>query len=801
MPIGLDLNSYSLRITNSNSEDRSSTTYYGIQGIAPRWNEPIVWTDPLTVRQSYREEPISLMQAWWQFSQDHQATIQFRKTSETEPITTSAVHLICEALKEHLPEYSEEFAVLTVDNLLPEFQQTALLSSMGQLGFGRRELLWRPIALALAHLSGLETVPYDEGDRLIIVDTDTYVPEITVLTMKEHREHLVPLREYPNEKRIPEKQPHTGYNSHNLICEFIKQLGAEDPDIATQLKSGPFTHALLRFLDSGSPEDIWVRYGLDHKKLAPRPSWLDQMRSIQVEGQGWHEILGKVEAIETDTSARAIIWNGMVARLFKNDIDGQILLNPQSVSEGAAEYGRRRLAGIPAYLDTLPGLEILSRDEAAGGHDYYDVIPGGEVEGGRTIRIPEPLRHFSLERDTETFTAVLHNVAEDSYRRYDTPLPEIDYENHIPLILRAEAQPGQGHALVTIEGSEGHEDVFGEQGQIELDWESGEEIDEPKFTWVYKGPEFYPVRGRIADDAGCRAVAEQMAREQQDLGANVRFRHRQVAYAKVHEPWGYYDPFRVRLVDEPTRALFGAMDEDDPEITELAEEIGRIISDTARSDGERQKYLNYMFRYAPDSFRDELRDLFSMPDPPLNSWNTVFAVGRSFYLRDDFELFLDFFLRKSKNSGFPDYPDDSYTSPYFWSFFRALCYYEDTAKADRQKVEGVLECIFNYSNHCANVGWPRGYRGRQPNVIKYLLCGILFSLRLRKHHRDFLEPNQELYNRMKEAITNFIPQTPYPPTMFAAVQPDMLNDYVLRFLNEEQTDDDMSALKGLVVAV
>ena len=792
MPIGLDLNPYSLRITNSNSEDRSSTTYYGIQGIAPRWNEPIVWTDPLTVRHSFREEPISLMKAWWQFSQNHQATMQFRKTSEAEPITTSAVHLICEALKEHLSKYSEEFAVLAVDNLLPEFQQTALLGSMGQLGFGRRELLWRPIALALAHLSGLESVPYDEGDRLIFVDTDTYVPEITVLTMREHREHLVPLREYPTEKRIPENQPHTGYNSHNLICEFMEQLGAEDPDIAAQLKSGPFTHALLRFLDSGDPEDIWVRHGLNHKKLVPQSSWLDQLRSIQIEGQGWHEILGKVEAIETDTSARAIIWNGVIARLFENDTDGQILLNPDSVSEGAAEYGRRHLAGIPAYLDTLPGLEILSRDEAARKHNYYDVIPGGEVEGGRTIRIPEPLKQFSLEKDTKTFTAILHNVAEDSYRRYDTLLPEIDYENHIPLILRAEAQPGQGHALVTIEGSEGHEDVFGELSHIELDWESGIDWEPPPPAC----PEVYPIRGRIADDEDCRSAAEQMAREQQDLEARVRFRHEQVAYTRVHEPWGYNDPFGQRL-GEPTRALFGAMDENDPEITELAEDIGRIISDTSGSEGERQKYLNYMFRYAPESFRDELRNLFSMPNPPLN-WNTVFAVGRSFYRRSDFELFLDFFLRKSENSGFPDYPDDSYTSPYFWSFFRGLCYYEETATADRQKVEGVLECIFNYSNYCSNAGWPRG---RRANVIKYLLCGILFSLRLRAHHRDFLEPNQLLYDKMLEAITNLMPRINYPVAMFANVQPDMLNDYVLRFLNEEQTAEDMNALQGLVIAV
>jgi hypothetical protein len=161
-------------------------------------------------------------------------------------------------------------------------------------------------------------------------------------------------------------------------------------------------------------------------------------------------------------------------------------------------------------------------------------------------------------------------------------------------------------------------------------------------------------------------------------------------------------------------------------------------------------------------------------------------------------LFLGFFLRKSERSGFPDYPAEEFIEKYFWSFFRCLCYYEEPASADRKKVEGVLECIFNYSRYCANAGWPQGGRA---NVIKYLLCGILFSLRLRARHRDFLKPGSDLFERMEESIIDLMPQIHYPPTMFAEVQPDRLNDYVLRFLREEQTADDLAALQGLVIAV
>lgn len=114
------------------------------------------------------------------------------------------------------------------------------------------------------------------------------------------------------------------------------------------------------------------------------------------------------------------------------------------------------------------------------------------------------------------------------------------------------------------------------------------------------------------------------------------------------------------------------------------------------------------------------------------------------------------------------------------------------------KVEGVLNCVYNYSAHCAGTRWPGGFGA---NVIKYLLSGILFSLRLRKHHHDFLEPDSELYTLMRTAVSDLMPQIPYPPTMFETVQQDRLNDYVLRFMDEQQTVDDLAALQGLVISM
>ena len=794
MPVGLDLNPYSLRLSHTEPDTGNSFTYYGIQGIVPRWNEPIIWTDSLSRRSSTMESAISLADLWWRFSQDHKAIVQYTKNSEVDSISVNASELICEAVSKHLPRFSEEYTVLAVDNLLPEFQQSALLRSMGNLGFGRRELLWRPIALALAHMESFEVMPYDDGDQLLVVDTDSYIPEMTVLTLKTHRGHLVPLRDYPSVKRESRDQPFEGYNARNIIHEFISYICDEDINMMDQLSAGPFSPSLFQFLDSGEPQDIWIRKGLNHKKLSTETSWLERLSNTTIEETGFPDLLNEVEAIEQKTKIKATLFNGMIARLHTNELGEYILMPHDSVSTGAAEYGRRRQAGIPGYLDTLPGLKIMGKDEEQRSVDFHVLIEPGVLEGGEKRR-SEPRTEFSLEEETSKFTAVLNNVAEDSYRQYLTLLPEVQHSGLIPLILNAETQPGQGHAKVTIQGASGYEDVFGDIPFIELDWESGKPFERP-VTVVYAGPEHYPVRGRIADDPDCLSVARQFVEEDMHIGSQVRFRNRAVGYMRVHETWGYNDPFGSRL-GEPTRALFGAMVEEDPEILELAQAIGEKIQSSVRSTRDRHKYLNYMFRYAPESFREELRHLFSIRNPDLN-WNTVYAVGRTFYKREDFELFLDFFLRKSENSGFPDYHDEQFIPAYFWSFFRGLCYYEETAEADRVKVEGVLNCVYNYSAHCAGTRWPGGFGA---NVIKYLLSGILFSLRLRKHHHDFLEPDSELYTLMRTAVSDLMPQIPYPPTMFETVQQDRLNDYVLRFMDEQQTVDDLAALQGLVISM
>ena len=54
---------------------------------------------------------------------------------------------------------------------------------------------------------------------------------------------------------------------------------------------------------------------------------------------------------------------------------------------------------------------------------------------------------------------------------------------------------------------------------------------------------------------------------------------------------------------------------------------------------------------------------------------------------------------------------------------------------------------------------------------------------------------------VEDLIMNQLPQIPYPPAMFDTVRTDTFNDFVLRFLREEQTSEDHEALKGLITSM
>lgn len=787
MALGIDIFSDGMTCSGSGEHTQSRWENYGIIGLTPRRNEPFIWNNPRALRRSTQGPYISMTQAWSEFMSDKDGEAKCEwLTSNGYSDKLPAENLIAEAIRQNIPQSGLTKTVISIDNNLNEFQQDALIKGLRFNGFTRAELLWRPVAIALYHLNSVGRDQCKEGDILFIVDLDSYLPELTVLRLKLYRDELVPVRDLP-----PKSSPLDDvYSSFKLKREFISKI-TDNPEIEDQLINGPFAREYFSFIEGKSHDEILICNGLSYSKFPLDSNWRKEIADYSVGDTNFINLRNQILELEDYQSSDHKIWNGFPCRIQDPGIftESEIVVDNMAVAQGAADYAQRQLDGRPTYLDTLPGIEILSEVGGTGHHKLFTVIPEGVAEGGKTVRIPEPLTHFMLEKETEIFTSVLRNIAEDSYKKLETAIPPFDYEYNVPVVIRAEMRPANGHALVTIEGNEKHRDVFGRQRRIQLDWKN---MDDFEFD-DYSGPEFYPVQGRIADDPECRTIARTIVNDRLGMGSTVNYRGHRVRYVRIHEPWGYYTPWKARL-EEPTRALFGAKEEHDDEIDQLADGVAARINETVTSVKDRHKYLNYMFCYAPESFLEELRDKYTAENPDLN-WNTVYGVGRTFYKADDYELFLDFLLKKSVNTGYPAYPDESFTKAYFWSFFRALCYYEDTIQVPVDKVEKVLRCLSRYVDHKAHIGW------RDRNEIKFLLCSILFSLRFRKIDRTFLELESKLWLVMKDAVRNKIPKIDYPKAMFATRQPDKLNDYVYRFLAKEATEQDFGALKGLTTSM
>jgi len=808
MVVGIEITADALRINPKPGVEDGIKELLGLSGLAPVENEPFVWDNQLAFRNSKPGPYVSLMDVWAEFSRnsinlhkDKKYTIskcgwQTQDGQYTEKLTAD---LIADAVRQNTGESRVLHSALAIDNTLHEFHQETVLKSLNLAGFTNIELLWRPICIALHYLNSMGRDQFDDEDRLVVVDTDSFLPELTVLRLKEHDGELVPVR------NLPENSPPFGYefSTYKVINNFIEFLADGTPYTPEQLKSGPNAQAIFAFLVGKESGDIWVRDGVRYERFLLKSSQRQKFIDFSYTDINFINLREMVLDHENWGSYDYILWNGLLCRTQDEDVftDKEWVMEEDAISGGAADYVRRRQQDKPTYLDTLPELEIMSAVEGTARHEFFPLIKGGEVEGGGVKRTSEPLDKFKLEKDTTEFTAILR-INEEECKKLVTQLDIETPTENIPLLIKAEQRPANGNAVVSIEGDENHQDVFGRQRQIRLDWKSMEPFEYSH----YSGPEVYPVGGRILDDPEIREIVKNHVEYESRMGSIINYQGYRCKFYQLFEPWGWRSCDRRIKLEEPTRGIFGAKLTEDSEVIDLAKKLVPIIEDGDQNN--RHKHLNQLFIYTPESFLNELRDIFSSKNPDINSWNTVFAPGRTFYKAKDFQLFLDFIIRKSKQNGYPNYPDDSYTRIYFWSFFRGLCYYEDTVNVPEKKVSDVLRTLYNYVNTRYNEGWRawQGETGRWErlnieNTKKFCLCAILFSLRLRKKHTKFLNVGSELNDLMIEAINEKIGQVRFPSSMLENVENDTLSNYVYRFITEEESEEDIGILKGLTTSM
>lgn len=791
MHTAIDVAGDVVRSRTTCSTGNEAARLFGIAGIPPRIpRESFVWNRPRAARSSRPRVVVSLASIWSALRDAEPGTFQWQYDAGAQGNRT-LTDMIGEALVQNVSLMRQAKTVVAVDNLLSEVQQELLLQSLSAAGASDIELLWRPIALVLAYLNADPKVRFKDGDKLLVVDAESTLPEVTCIQVKEHGGRLLPLRGTP----VPHVGAEYSWGAHALRRRIAHALAGDRSEVAAQLLEGPYTEQFVGFTEGRTSSLLWHRDGPEYRAIDISSQQALAVRKGAVRDISPNTIQSQISAQHSFDSMAAVLWHGWPLRECITPVQTRrdVVLPPDAVALGADIYGARLLAGEPAYLDTLPGLYIMSEVTELKAFAYFPLVVPGTWEGGRIWRLPVPRKEFSVVRSVAQFPAVLRRSDEPECRRVVTSIPAP--EQNTPVIIRAEMRPAHGRARVTIEGAEGHEGVFGDQRVVTLDWSTMKAIDDP----LVSAPSVYPVCGRLFDEEDPEyrdVLASFLDNRRGTMATLVTYRRHKVPFWKLMQPWGYSPPWHnapgvpAGWESEPTRGMFGSEYQqcDALLLNRLAERI-----EATASPADRVKYLNYMFLYVPESFKHELREKFSEEAPDFASWNWVIAPGRVFSTRTDIELFIAFMMRVS-HGAYPVYPDASYTPHYWWSFFRCLCYHHDAVNTAPDRVLQVLEMLHTYiSDGAAN-----------SRSAKYCLCAILFATRLRARLPDFLQPGDELCRRLVDDVSKRMPKVPYPPAMLANVEDPFgegLNGLVLRFLLQTASEKDLRVLSGLTTSM
>lgn len=791
-----------MRYQSISPDNEISGTLFGVSGLPPRLaKESFVWNRPRAIRQSRPIKSLPLADAWRNFIDRKDSFFSWDYDSGAKG-QALMVNMLADGLIQILPDSSSAKTVIAIDNHLPESRQESIIQSMAGAGIVDLELLWRPVALAISFLESHGKDRVRAGDQVLVVDIESRTPETTLLKINYHDGSLIPLRSAPRKDDIVD----LGCDIYKIRRQIAFDIAGKDSNVTDQLCNGPFASGFIAFTENLAYEDVWCQKNDQFFKIG-----LDKANATECLKRHVNEgLFQKIKEIVCDkydfTNIAAVLWHGWPFRMASVNLDREkeLVMPEKAVSHGTSLYAHKLTSGLPTYLDTLPGLYILSEIKELKTYAFFHLVKPSVVEGGKAWRRHEPLTRFAVRHGIDKFTTVLRRSDEKMCRQLITALPQTPNKD-TPVLIQAEMRPAHGHAQVTIEGDKNYQEVFGDIRRIKLDWRSMKKIEIP----IVYAPEVYPVKGRLFDakDKEYQNVLEGFLEQSEpNLYHDIEYRGHRFPFWKLMEPWGLKPPWhrgRGRATNwktEQTRGMFGSLKL--PVDKELIQRLAQLINDTVWM-GDKIKFLNYMFIYTSDNFKNQLRDKFVQIKPSFKerteygrkrpSWNWVIAPGRVFSTKDDFEIFLDFMISHA-SEGYPDYPDKTFTQHYWWSFFRCLCYHEDTVYADPDKILDILRMIHVFFNKERLNG----------KIAKYCLCAILFSLRLRSRFPDFLQPGDPFCAELIKDIQSQIPRVPYPPSMLASVSAphgEGLNEFVLRFLMQTASVDDFKALEGLTTSM
>lgn len=777
-PLAIDFTGWTLR----ERRGEKISTFFGCTGTPPAHaGQRYDWSYPLASRTSLPVDGPLLGDAWAHEIKGGDPWFYSPPTEGNKKDRINAREACGAFISSRIFHHSECDSVFAVPNLMSVEKQESFLSSFRSQGVSNiPQLIWRPVAVALWALSAHPDV-FVSCQRLIVVDADGPECEVTQLHIQEQDGRLVPVRDTPTQ------------NDFSVYSFAFKSLLQE---ILPKGAFNPLSLASVVKIMSDNPADPKVQYFKSgrwcFKKIqGVRPKLQQELEYFIIQIQ---RALKRLLLFSGDA---VIVYHGWPFQYLKSNVklEGQLAAlhsSSEAVVNGAYLHILGQKKKTATYLDTIPGLYLPSEDPKSGLPRVDALIPRQTIPGGTSIQVSLP-KLFTLSPLNQEIRVSLIRGGESKWRSF-VYKPDTVPEKVTKVRLKAEMASGQGAAKLILEEN-CKKSRPGPKLKVVMNWEDMKP-EEPLFTG---SPSYWPMPGRVFDEdpEPRNALKKWLSDPKKNINTTISYHGKNKSFGTEILNKHKLNP------KDPSRGLLGSdyIDTDKSLFLEI-DTLATSVYNICKQHNNMAKFLNYLYVYAPYPHRSFIRDIFKSKNlVKVRCWNHAYAPGYQFCSPDDFNLLLDWIEAQSEQDGYPNQPEVSYTQKYFWSCFRCLCYYPETIRVGSFRMKRLLEIMISYAQ---SSDFP------QAQDEKFLLCLILFALRIRELEPDFLNPEDSLFERLVDLM---VPQEGksftkldginFPPGMLAqaTVTDGGLTEFVLRFLKRQPDKSDIASLNALSLGV
>jgi hypothetical protein len=767
--------------------------------------DEIVWTDGSERLSAFNEKVTPVGQIWEDLYRTDKDLFLF-----ADQLILGAKHAVGY-------EDAPEVVVFLIPEGIPEIAQDALIDRICVhfgVNYEQVHLLWRSVAISLyaiaeQHVSG----------QHLILDFAHSRGTATELSTKTLNRILCPVRPFQNETL-------TDIYSKDSLDQWLRaNYGVELNDSTEPILHAPgFQYpprSILEMLE-GEPGEL---------NLPPQV-----FQSHDMHFRRLHRTLGEVETVNRCSTSTALleprVKNFQPSKIFgigwslnwqpefrKFVPDNRVLLPPDCVSLGAVEFARRLNCGQPTFFQELPGFDIWCRplDRLPGRFfDWEHLIHPREVLGTSAFA-GETRKDFALLQGSDNFSLEVRYSKQDHYRKVTKVLPA-PVEQDAPIEIHTSFRPTGGSIKIAIRAPT-HPDLFGTQREVALEWNKAADVhgepEQPKSRSVYSYPDEIVYSGcpilRESFSGNVTVISELLGNNL--LNENFIGAIALQNYIKPFKP----DPQNKGACIFGNSSVLPALPDRWLEFFDLVGEKAIMAIDLKHNHAEYwQEWAGALFHYSPEAFRQACGNWIDEPgfSIPTSGWHKRlhWALGRSCRDPQIMDNYLKMALAAWPELHIPAKPNQLKWEWLFWPFQKSLSLYPGIARIPRETAFSVMEKAAEALEYLAEK--KPVFTGFQTNLRKWVLAAVLFGLRVREIHPEFLQPCQEnkpvtkedrLYCRLVASLKcNYICNTPIPPVALANWDAGQnaapkFPELILRFLQCTATASDNAMAGGIAM--